>query len=134
LGVAEFEENTSPAKAMKNQIFKTLIAQYLLGGIYAIGILIWDDSVVLSALVGCIACLVPNTYHNIRMLKQTENDNAVQWLGYAYRSEFVKWMLTGMIFVLAFTANYQWDPIVLFAGYILIQLSSWFVPLVLKGN
>ena len=119
---------------MKNQIFKTLIAQYLLGGIYLIGVLIWNDSVILSALVGCMACLVPNSYHSIRMLKQTKNNNALQWLGYAYRSEFVKWLMTGMIFVLAFTADYNWDPIVLFAGYILIQLSSWFIPFVLKGN
>jgi len=119
---------------MKNQIYKTLIAQYLLGAIYLIGIVIWNDNVMLSALVGCIACLVPNTYQSIRMLRQTDNDNAVQWLGYAYRSEFVKWLMTGIIFLLAFTTNYPWDPIVLFAGYILIQVSSWFVPLALKGN
>ena len=119
---------------MKNQIYKTLIAQYLLGAIYLIGIVIWDDNVMLSALVGCMACLVPNTYQSIRILRQTENDNAVQWLGYAYRSELVKWLMTGIIFVLAFTANYPWDPIVLFAGFILMQISSWFVPLVLKGN
>jgi ATP synthase protein I len=119
---------------MNNQIFNTLIAQYLLGGIYLIGVLIWNDSVILSALVGCMACLVPNSYYSIRMLKQTNNNNAAQWLGYAYRSEIVKWLMTGMIFVLAFTADYNWDPIVLFAGYILLQVSSWFVPLVLKGN
>ena len=119
---------------MKNQIFRTLIAQYLLGGVYLLGVVIWNENVMLSALVGCMAYLVPATYQSIRMLKQTENDNAVQWLGYAYRSELVKWLMTGMIFVLAFTANYPWDPMILFAGYILMQLSSWFVPLVLKGN
>jgi F0F1-type ATP synthase assembly protein I len=119
---------------MKNQIYKTLIAQYLLGGIYLIGIAIWADSVMLSAVVGCIAGLAPNTYQSIRMLKQTQNDNALQWLGYAYRSEFVKWFMTGMIFVLAFTADYQWDPIVLFAGYILILISSWFVPFFTKND
>jgi len=119
---------------MKYQIYATLIIQYIVGTIYLVGVVIWDDSVMLSALVGCIACLAPNTYHGIRMLKQTENNNAVQWLGYIYRSEFVKWLMTGMIFVLAFTADYQWDPMILFAGYILLQLSSWFVPLVLKGN
>ena len=119
---------------MKKQIFRTLIAQYLLGGVYLLGAVIWDDNAMLSALVGCIAYLVPNTYQSMRMLMQTENDNAVQWLGYAYRSEFVKWLMTGMIFLLAFTVNYPWDPIILFAGYIFMQISSWFVPLVLKGN
>jgi F0F1-type ATP synthase assembly protein I len=119
---------------MKNQILQTLILQYALGGIYVFGVVIWNDSVMLSALTGCIACLLPNTYHSIRILRQTENNTAVQWLGFAYRSEFVKWLMTGMIFLLAFTSNYQWDPMILFAGYILLQLSSWFIPLVLKGN
>ena len=119
---------------MKNQILQTLILQYALGGIYVFGVVIWNDSVMLSALTGCIACLLPNTYHSIRILRQTENNNAVQWLGFAYRSEFAKWLMTGMIFLLAFTTNYQWDPMILFAGYILLQLSSWFVPLVFKGN
>ena len=119
---------------MKNQILKPLIAQFALGGIYVFGVVIWDDSVMLSALVGCMACLIPSSYYSIRMLKQTKNDNALQWLGYAYRSEFVKWVLTVIIFVLAFTSNYQWDPIVLFAGYIIIQISSWFVPFIIKNN
>lgn len=123
-----------PDEAMKNQIYATLIVQYILGVIYLFGVVIWDDGVMLSALVGCMACLVPNTYQSIRMLRQAENNNAMQWLGYAYRSEFVKWLMTGMIFLLAFTANYQWDPIVLFAGFCLIQMSSWFIPLIIKGN
>ncbi|MCZ6667738.1 MAG: ATP synthase subunit I, partial [Gammaproteobacteria bacterium] len=76
-----------PDEAMKNQIYVTLIVQYILGVIYLFGVVIWDDDVMLSALVGCMACLAPNTYHSIRMLRQTENNNAMQWLGYAYRSE-----------------------------------------------
>jgi F0F1-type ATP synthase assembly protein I len=81
-----------------------------------------------------MAGLAPNTYYGIRMLKQVDNNSAVQWLGYAYRIEFVKWLMTGLIFLLAFTTNYPWDPIVLFAGFCLIQMSSWFIPLIVKGN
>jgi len=118
---------------MKNQILQTLLVQYALGGVFVLGVVIWNDSVMLSALVGCLACLVPNSYHSFRMLRQIKSENAVQWLAHAYRSELVKWLMTGMVFVLAFTANYQWDPIVLFAGYILTLIPSWFVPLVIKG-
>ena len=123
-----------PTGLMKNQIYTTLIIQYILGIIYLFGVVIWDDSVMLSALTGCIAGLAPNTYYGIRMLKQVDNNSAVQWLGYAYRIEFVKWLMTGMIFLLAFTTNYPWDPIVLFAGFCLIQMSSWFIPLIVKGS
>lgn len=87
-----------------------------------------------SALVGCLAALVPNGYFYYRMSRQVENNNAQQWLGFAYRSEIGKWFMTGMIFVLAFTSNHSWDPIVLFTGYTLILISSWFVPFVTKGN
>jgi F0F1-type ATP synthase assembly protein I len=119
---------------MKIQFLQPLIAQYVMSGIYVFGVVIWNDNVMLSALVGCMACLVPNTYHSIRMLKQIDNNNPVQWLGNAYRSEFVKLLMTGMIFMLAFSASYEWDPIVLFAGYILIYITSWFVPPGLTGN
>jgi len=119
---------------MKNQIIQALIIQYSSGGIYLFGVVIWNESVMLSAITGCIACLVPNTYQSIRMLRQANNNNAGEWLAYAYQSEFVKWLMTGMIFVLAFTANYEWDPIILFAGFVLMQMSSWFIPFIFKGN
>jgi hypothetical protein len=39
-----------------------------------------------------------------------------------------------MILLLAFTTDYPWDPVVLFAGFVLIQVSGWFTPFVTKGN
>ena len=59
------------------------------------------------------------------------NDN----VGYVFIGSLLDAADRGVrVFALAFTSNYPWDPIVLFAGYILLQMSSWFVPLVLKGN
>jgi len=55
-------------------------------------------------------------------------------LGYAYRSEIGKWVILGAIFMVAFSTDYPWDPIVLFAGFVLIQLSGWLAPIVIKGN
>ena len=119
---------------MKNQIIKTLILQYVFGGIYLLGVALWDKTVLFSALVGCMAALIPNTYFSIRMTQAAENNNAVQWLGYAYRSEFGKWLMTGMIFVFAFNTDNDWDPGYLFAGFVLILLSGWFAAFVIKGN
>ena len=119
---------------MKNQIKKTLILQYILGGIYLISVALWDKTVLFSALVGCMAALIPNTYFSIRMLRATKNNNAPQWLGYAYRSEIGKWVIMSAIFLLAFTTDYPWDPVILFAGFVLIQISGWFTPFVIKGN
>lgn len=120
---------------MKNQIIATLVFQYVLGGIYLIGMGLWDKTVLLSALLGCIAALLPKTYFGFRMIRAMENNkDALQWLGYAYRSEIGKWVLLALIFWLAFTTDYPWDPVVLFAGFVMIQLSGWFAPIVIKGN
>jgi len=119
---------------MKNQIIRILVLQYALGVTYLIGTGLWDLALAPSALVGCVAALVPKTYFSLRMLQATENNNAPQWLGYAYRSEIGKWVIMSAIFLLAFTTDYPWDPVILFAGFVLIQTSGWFAPFVIKGN
>ena len=119
---------------MKNQILKVLVLQYVLGFICLAVTGIWNAAAMMSAMTGCVAALVPKTYLCMRMLRATENENAQQWLGYAYRSEIGKWVITGAIFMLAFTADYPWDPVVLFAGFVLIETSGWIAAFVIKGN
>ena len=119
---------------MKNQIIKVLVLQYVLGAIYLAATGIWDTAAILSALTGCVAALVPKTYFSMRMLRTTEDKNAQQWLSYAYRSEIGKWAIMGAILMPAFTMDYPWDPVILFAGFVLIQMSGWLAPFVIKGN
>ena len=119
---------------MKNQILKTLVLQYVLGVTYLAGTGLWDVNATMSALVGCVAALLPKTYFDLRMLRDTGDKNAAQWLGYAYRSGIGKWVIMGAIFMLAFSTDYPWDPVVLFAGFVLIQLSGWLASFVIKGN
>lgn len=119
---------------MKNQILRVLVLQYVLGGIYLAVTAVWDAAAMFSALTGCLAALVPATYFSMRMLRTTEDKNATQFLGYAYRSEIGKWVIMGAIFVMAFSTDYPWDPVILFVGYVLIQLSGWLAPFVIKGN
>ena len=119
---------------MKNNIIRTLVFQYVLGVIYLIVTGLWDIAFTPSALVGCLAALIPKTYFGIRMLREAENNNAMQWLGYAYRSEIGMWVIMSAIFLLAFTSGYPWDPVVLFAGFVLIQVSGWCTPFITKGN
>ena len=119
---------------MKNQIVKVLIFQYVLGGIYLLGTGLWDNAVTSSALVGCVAGLAPATWFSFRMLRTEDNNDAQQFLGYALRSEIGKWVLMGAIFAIAFTTKDDWDPGFLFAGFVLILLSGWIAPLVIKGT
>jgi F0F1-type ATP synthase assembly protein I len=120
---------------MKEQIYRALGFQFALGGVYLTGIGLWDPAGIPSALVGCVASLVPKTYFDMKMSRAADNDSdAVGWLGYALRAEIGKWVIMGAIFALAFTSDYPWDPVVLFAGFVLLQVSGWFVPLVTKGK
>ena len=123
---------------MKNQIIKVLILQYGLGVVYLATAGLWDTATIISAMTGCMAALAPKTYFSLRMLRNTEDKDATQWLGYAYRTEIGKWVIMGAIFMGAFTTGYPWDPVILFAGFVLIQLSGWLAPFVIifytKGN
>ncbi len=120
---------------MKDQIIRTLILQYFLGILYLLGTGFLHDAAWFSALVGCMAALVPKTYFSIRMVQATEKDSdASQWIGSAYRSVFGKWVMMVLIFGLAFTTDYPWDPVILFAGFVLIQISGLVAPLVTRGN
>jgi len=120
---------------MNNQVHRILVFQFVLGGVYLTGISLWDPTVIPSALVGCAASLVPKAYFDVKMSRAAEcKSDAAGWLGHAYRAEIGKWVITGSIFVLAFTSEYHWDPVILFAGFVLIQISGWFIPLVTKGN
>jgi F0F1-type ATP synthase assembly protein I len=87
-----------------------------------------------SAISGCLASLLPSVYFSFRILRQAHNNGAATWLGHAYRANIGKWILAGIIFALLFSSSYQWDPLILFVGYLLVQLSGMFVPLIQKGN
>ncbi len=118
---------------MKNQIIRTLIFQYLLGVTYLIGTGLWDAASMFSALIGCLAALLPTTWFGYRMIKAQDQENdAALILGYAYRSEIGKWVMMALIFWMAFTTEYPWDPGFLFAGFVLVLMSGWVAPLVIK--
>ena len=119
---------------MRNQIIKVLILQYILGGIYLALAGLWGAVAMLSAFTGCMAALVPQTYVSLRMMRDLEDRSATQWLGYALRTELGKWLIMAAIFALAFSADYSWDPVVMFVGFILVVLSGWLTPFVVKGN
>jgi len=119
---------------MKNQVIKVLVLQYVLGGIFLLCAGLWDVAALLSALTGCLASLVPQTYVSLRMLRTEDDKSATQWLGYALRTEIGKWVIMAAIFALAFKTDYPWEPVVLFAGFVLIQLSGWMAPFVIKGK
>ncbi len=119
---------------MKTHIQVLLTSQLVVMLFYMAVLWLFELGDIFSAFTGCLASLIPGAYFAVKMLRQVDNNNAEQWLGYAYRSDIAKWLMTGIIFALAFTSTYQWDPVILFVGYLLMQVSGMFVPLIQKGN
>ncbi|MCP4078124.1 MAG: hypothetical protein GY744_18310 [Gammaproteobacteria bacterium] len=119
---------------MKTQIQYLLTVQLVFLLIYCLLVFLLKLGDVFSALTGCLASLLPSIYFSYKMLRQLDNNNAVEWLSYTYRSDVSKWLMAGIIFVLAFTSDYQWDPLILFVGYLLVQMSGIFVPIFFKGK
>ena len=121
---------------MKQQVIKLLVGQYVLAlGFISVSAM-WGEAAAFSALTGCLAALLPNTFFSVRMLRAATRDyeDASQFVRDAFRAEFQKWLMTGMILVLAFTSDYQWNAGFLFAGFGLLLFTGVFVSFVLKGD
>jgi len=119
---------------MKIQIQLLLTVQLIVVLVYCLLVLLFKPGSEFSAFTGCLASLIPSMYFSYKMLRQLDNYNAAKWLGYTYRADIGKWLMAGMIFALAFTSDYQWDPLILFVGYLLVQMSGVFVPFLYKGK
>jgi len=119
---------------MKIQIQLLLTVQLVFMLVYCLLVFWLRLGDVFSALTGCLASLIPSSYFSYKMLRQLDNDNAAEWLSYTYRSDIGKWLMAGIIFALAFSSDYRWDPLILFVGYLLIQMSGIFVPFLYKGK
>ena len=63
---------------MNNEIWKVLLIQLALSFLYAGAVAVWKTDALFSAIVGCMAGLIPNTYIYYRMARQVENNNATQ--------------------------------------------------------
>ena len=119
---------------MKAQIQILLTVQLVMMLVYLVLVYLLQLGDLVSALSGCLTSLLPSVYFSFRMLRQAHNNDAAAWLGHAYRADIGKWVLAAIIFALLFTSDYQWDPLILFVGYLLVQLSGMFVPIIQKGD
>jgi F0F1-type ATP synthase assembly protein I len=119
---------------MKNQIYRALAIQYIVGCLFLIGLSIWNLDTVFSGFVGCLAALLPATYISSRMARKTDEYSAQQWLSHVYKAQLGKWLMTIMIFGLILNAEYAWNFAILFAGFCFIHLTSCVVPLMIKGD
>ena len=83
-----------------------------------------------SVLLGGLICLVPNCYFAYRMFKFQGARAAREIVRSFYAGEAGKLALSALMFAAVFIGVRPLNPLALFAGFCLIQLVGWVVPLV----
>lgn len=82
-----------------------------------------------SMLLGGLICLLPHCYFAYRAFKFQGARAARQIVRSFYTGEAVKLVLTAAMFTVVFVAVKPLNAAVLFVGFIVVQLSSWLVPI-----
>ena len=76
-----------------------------------------------SALLGSLACVIPNAFLGLRLMAPRRDAQAL--LRAAWVGELIKLALTVLIFTLVFTQVRPLLPAALFAGFIVTQLATF---------
>lgn len=123
---------SAQVSALKARIRSLLLWQSAVSLFYVslVGWMQWGDA--FSALTGCLIGLVPQIYFSFRMYRQAANDDAVDWLGKAYHAQLGKWLMTGLMFIIAFAYGRIGDTLVLLIGYLLTQVTVFFAHMTVK--
>lgn len=78
-----------------------------------------------SALLGCLAAVIPNAFLALRLMVSQTKDGAKALLGAAWIGEIGKLALTVLIFTLVFTQVRPLNAAAVFAGFITTQLVTF---------
>lgn len=86
-----------------------------------------------SALLGGLICLIPDIMFGRMAFRYRGARVARQIVSSFYKGEALKVVLTIFLFTLVFI-SFKVVPLVFFLTYIIMQLSHWFLPLVLANK
>ena len=103
---------------------RVLAWQSLIGAVLAAALWgLFGTTAGYSALLGSLACLVPNAFLGLRLMAPRRDARAL--LRAAWVGELIKLALTVLIFTLVFTQVRPLSPAALFAGFIVTQLGTF---------
>ncbi len=83
-----------------------------------------------SVLLGGLICVVPNCYFAYRTFKFRGARAAREIVRSFYAGEAGKLALTALLFAAVFIGVKPLNPLALFAGFCLVQMIGWIVPLI----
>lgn len=109
-----------------NVVAKVLIMQLLLSLLCALVAWILFGTVAgYSAVLGGLVCVIPNMFLGLRMMAVREASDPRQLLNAAYIGEAGKFVLSVVLFVLAYKFVPALNPAALLSGFIVAQGGVW---------
>ncbi len=89
---------------------------------------LWNLVVAFSFFWGGAICIIPNIYFAHKLFAQTGAKAAQQILASFYLCEIVKFVITIILFIVAFKF-FHTNKLAIFIGYIVAQVTFWFTAL-----
>ncbi|MGI9277083.1 MAG: F0F1 ATP synthase subunit I [Endozoicomonas sp.] len=121
----------SHAHLQRPPVHRVVVAQLLTTLILSFVLLPLGKDVALSALLGGLACSVPNAYLLWKAFHYSGARAARQIAKSFYQGEAGKFVLTATAFVLIFTLVKPIEPLALFGAFVLVQVVHWFTPMLI---
>ncbi|MEJ2255675.1 MAG: ATP synthase subunit I [Woeseiaceae bacterium] len=103
---------------------RVLTWQFVIGAALAAVLwVVYGNTAGYSALLGSLACVIPNAFLGLRLMVTRRDAKAL--LRAAWIGELIKLVLTVAIFTLVFALVRPLSPAALFAGFIMTQLVAF---------
>ncbi len=109
------------------EIWRTVLAQIGLTVSIAIGLLYFGNTEAISGLIGGMAAAAGNGILGFAVFRRYKNSQPGNLLGKYYFAEFVKLILTILIFLVAMLSLNAVSIVALLGGYLVVHLASGFL-------
>ena len=119
---------------MNSAIKAAILVRFFSSCFFVVLIFIIDPSLVFSALLGVSACFIPEGYQGWKLSNTESVYEPSKWLGLAYQSIISKWLMTAMIFGIAFSSSVQWNYIIVFIGYLFVHVFGLLTPILFRNK
>ncbi len=119
----------SVLKAVRSLAFSYVYVQTIVILLLSVSLYFLGNKIIaFSFLWGGAICIVPNVYFAHKMFAQTGAKAAKQIVASFYLCEVVKFIITIILFIVAFK-YFHTNKLAIFIGYIIAQITFWFTAL-----
>ena len=113
-------------------VYRVVVVQLLVTLGVSLLLLPFGENEALSALLGGLACSIPNAFFVWKSFQHWGARAALKIARSFYYGEAGKFALTILAFVMIFRLIPSVKPLPLFGAFALIQVVNWFTPLIIK--